>query len=205
MLESNSLGNLAVVFVCLIVSMTIHEFMHAYVGFKLGDTTAMEHGRISFNPLRHIDPFMTVILPAVTLLLPPHVPFMAARPVPFDPRQVRYGEYGAAILAAAGPVSNLVLAFVAAVLLHFISPGSLMAQVVETFKVLNVLLAVFNLIPIPPLDGSRVLYAFAPEPLQAFMEQVEPYGFFIIIALIWWGGAANILVTIDNLVLKLLP
>src|ERR1700688_3888182 len=105
-----TLVNVLVVLVCLLVSMTVHEFMHAYVGFRLGDTTAMEKGRVSFNPLHHIDPFMTILLPIVTLILF-HFPFLAAKPVPFNPYRVKWGEYGAALLAAAGPLSNLAMAF----------------------------------------------------------------------------------------------
>jgi Zn-dependent protease len=199
-----TLTNVLIVVVTLLVSMTIHEFMHAYVGFKLGDTTAMERGRVSFNPLHHIDPVMTILLPAVTLLLF-HAPILAAKPVPFDPRQVRYGEYGAALLALAGPLSNLVLAFLGALLLRFADLGVFLDQALAFFIELNVALCIFNLVPIPPLDGSRVLYAFAPEPVQDFMQRIEPYGFFIIIALVLWGGAGGILANLNGFVLNLLP
>lgn len=192
-----------VAIITLIISITIHEFMHAYVGFKLGDTTAMEHGRISFNPLHHIDPLMTILLPIVTLWWF-HAPILAAKPVPFDPRRVRYGEYGAALLALAGPLSNLALAFLAAVARTFFS-GGFGYDVLNIAVAINVALFVFNLIPIPPLDGSRVLYAFAPEPLQDFMRQIEPYGFFIIFALVLWGGAAGLLGQLNQMVLNLLP
>lgn len=204
MFSNLTFSNVLVVIVCLLISMTIHEFMHAYVGFKLGDTTAMEHGRVSFNPLHHIDPIMTVLLPIVTLLLF-HAPILAAKPVPFDPRRVKYGEYGAAMLALAGPLSNLVLAFLGALVLRFFGLGSFLTQAMVFFVELNVALFVFNLIPIPPLDGSRVLYAFAPESLQEVMQQVEPYGFFIIFALVLWGGASDWLVNLNNFVLNLLP
>lgn len=201
-----TLTNVLIAIVCLVVSMTIHEFMHAYVGFKLGDTTAMENGRISFNPLAHIDPIMTVLLPLVTLLVF-HAPVLAAKPVPFDPRRLKYDEYGAAMLAAAGPLSNLVLAFLAALLLKFVDLGSFMDQTVAFFVGLNVALFVFNIIPIPPLDGSRVLYAFAPDAVRDIMDQIEPYGFIIILFLVLAGGNAfaNVLGNLNSFVLNLLP
>jgi Zn-dependent protease len=205
MFDTLTVSNVLVIIVCLLVSMTIHEFMHAFVGFKLGDTTAMEHGRVSFNPLKHIDPVMTILLPAVTLLLF-HAPILAAKPVPFNPRNLKYDEYGAALLAAAGPLSNLALAFAAALLLRFVDLGSFMDQAVAFMVELNVALFVFNLVPIPPLDGSRVLYAFAPEAVRDVMDRIEPYGFFIIFALVLWSsGALNVLTNLNNFVLNLLP
>jgi len=204
MFQSLTFGNIATVLVCLLISMTVHEFMHAWVGFKLGDTTAMEHGRVSFNPLHHIDPIMTLALPAITLLRF-HFPFLAAKPVPFDPRQLKYDEYGAALLAAAGPFSNLALAFLAALALRFMDFGAFLDQAIAFFVELNVALFIFNLVPIPPLDGSRVLYAFAPEPLQEVLQRLEPIGFYIIFALVLWGGAGGWLANLNNFVLNLLP
>ncbi len=196
-----SAANIVVVLVSLLVSLTIHEFMHGYVGYKLGDTTAQDQGRLSLNPLRHIDPFMTVILPAITLIFF-HVPILAAKPVPFNPNRVKYEEYGAALLAAAGPFSNLVLAAIGAILIQNVSIGSaFIANALVIFTELNVILFVFNLVPIPPLDGSRILYAFAPEPVQEFMQRIEPFGFFIVIALALAGGF-SILTNIYNWVLS---
>jgi Zn-dependent protease len=176
--------------------------MHAFVGYKLGDTTAKEEGRLSLNPLRHIDPLMTVVLPLITLLLF-GVPFLAAKPVPFNPYRVKYGEYGAALLAAAGPLSNLVLAIIGTLVLKH-SVNLTFIKDLGIFIDLNVIMFVFNLIPIPPLDGSRVVYAFAPEPVKEFMQSIERFGFFIIIALVLVGGFDGVLINIYNSVLNLI-
>lgn len=175
-------SSLVTIFVSLVVAISIHEMMHALVGYKLGDRTAYEQGRISLNPLRHIDPFLTIVLPIITLVLF-HAPVLAAKPVPFDPRQVRFGEFGAALIAAAGPFTNLLLAVIGSLLLRVVDIEPLVT-ILSTFTMLNVGLFVFNMIPIPPLDGSRILYAVAPEGLQAFMAQLEQFGFFIIFGLI---------------------
>lgn len=199
-----SLTGIVVLVISLLVSLSVHEFLHALVGYKLGDTTAEEEGRLSLNPLRHIDPLMTVALPVITLLVF-HVPILAAKPVPFNPARVKYDEYGAAMIAFAGPLSNLALAVVASLLSHFIVQGSFLSQALDLFTILNVALFVFNLVPIPPLDGSRVLYAFAPESFRRVMEVVEPFGFFIVFGLIFVGGFGDILVRINQMVLNLLP
>ena len=190
--------------VCILIGMVVHEFMHAYVGYKLGDTTALDDGRLTLNPLKHIDPFMTVILPALTIALF-GFPFLAAKPVPFNPSRLKYDEFGAAMVAAAGPISNLILAIVGAILSTFITDGTTLWNAVRLFVELNVLLFIFNLIPIPPLDGSRVLYAFAPKPLQELMERIEPFGFFIILGIILLGGFGGLLTNLSNFILNLLP
>lgn len=199
-----SLLGIAILLIVLLVSISVHEFMHAFVGYKLGDTTAHDEGRLSLNPLRHIDPLMTVLLPLVTLVVF-HVPILAAKPVPFNPGRIKYEEYGAALLALAGPLSNLAIAFLAAFFSNLLAGGSFVAQVLDVFVVLNVALFVFNLVPIPPLDGSRVLYAFAPEPVRRVLEVIEPFGFFIVFGLILIGGFGNFLVHINQMVMNFLP
>lgn len=199
-----SFTDIVILIFVLLVSMTVHEFSHALAGYKLGDATAREEGRLSLNPLRHIDPLMTVALPVITLVIF-KVPILAAKPVPFNTARVKYEEYGAALLAAAGPLSNLALAIAAALLRHAFPFNSLAGDVLSTFVILNVALFVFNFIPIPPLDGSRVLYAFAPESIRRVMEVVEPFGFFVIFGLILVGGFGDILLRINEMVLNLLP
>ena len=203
MLGNTDLATIVAIIISIIVSLTIHEFMHAYVGHKLGDTTAFEAGRVSFNPLHHIDPLMTVVLPIITVVAF-GAPILAAKPVPFNPDRVKYDDFGAAMISAAGPLSNLVLAIIGALLLHVVA-GGFLHTLLYTFMVLNVAVFVFNLVPIPPLDGSRVLYAFAPESVRDFFDRIEPYGLFIIIALVLWGGAAGLLGNVNQAVLNLLP
>lgn len=204
MLNYFSGWNLIYTLLAIILSLSIHESMHAYAAHLLGDDTAKRLGRVSFNPIRHIDPVMTILLPLVTLILIQR-PFLAAKPVPFDPGKVKYNEFGGAIIAAAGPVSNLILAIIGALILKYLVLATVVTNFLIIFTELNVSLFVFNILPIPPLDGSRVLYAFSPEGVQDFMRRIEPYGLFIIFTLVIIGGASNFLVTLNNDVLRMLP
>lgn len=196
--------NLIYVIVSIILALSIHEAMHAFTAHWLGDTTAQEEGRLSLNPLRHIDPFTTVILPVITLILF-KVPILAAKPVPFNPDRVKFEEFGSALIAAAGPLTNLALAVITALFLNLVPAGGALVDFLITFIELNVVLFIFNIIPIPPLDGSRVLYAFAPEPVQEFMNQIEPYGLFIVFGLVLTGILLPLLTNLDNFILQLLP
>lgn len=174
---------LLIAFVSIVLAISIHEMMHAYTGLKLGDTTAHEQGRISLNPLAHIDPFMTIALPLITLILF-QLPILAAKPVPFNPDRVRWDEFGAALIAAAGPFTNLALAAIGAGLAHLLGASGDIFTILEIWVSINIALFVFNLIPIPPLDGSRILYAFAPDSVRGIMDQLEQFGIILIFALI---------------------
>jgi Zn-dependent protease len=201
MLGNLSVGDILILVAVILVSLTIHEMVHALVGFKLGDDTAADQGRISLNPLVHIDPFMTIILPIISIVAF-GTPILAAKPVPFNPDRVKGEEFGGALIAVAGPLSNLVLAIIGIALANFAVGNATVSSILYTFSAVNVGLFVFNLIPIPPLDGSRVLYAFAPDALRNFMNQLEPYGFFLIFGIVLLGGFAfvgNLIDTVFNI------
>lgn len=175
-MSDNTIFVLVVAIGTILFSITLHEAMHAYVGYWLGDDTAKLDGRLSLNPFRHIDPFLTILLPIILALSGAPI-FGAAKPVRFNPNNVRYGEFGAALVGVAGPLTNFVLALVGALTIRFMMPSGVSLDVLIVFVQVNVGFFVFNMIPFPPLDGSRLLYAFAPEWLQKFMLQIEQLGF----------------------------
>lgn len=171
----------------LLLSMTIHEMMHARTSYWLGDDTAHLMGRISLNPLRHIDPILTVAMPLLLLLGGSPVLFGAAKPVQVNFNRLKYGEFGGAIVGMIGPLTNLVIAAVAATAFKIISPDldSVLYNILKITIMLNVGLFVFNSLPWPPLDGSRLLYAFAPRPLQEIMHSIEHLGMLGLVAFVF--------------------
>lgn len=179
---------IGIVIVVILLSMTLHEAMHAFMGYFLGDDTAKREGRLTLNPIKHIDPFLTLILP-ILLAISGLPIFGGAKPVPFNPDRVRYDEWGAALVAIAGPLTNLIIAFVAFGVLSLTgvdtSGGStLLSQILITTVMVNLGFFIFNMIPLPPLDGSRVLYALAPEFVRRGMEALERMGIIVIFALV---------------------
>ena len=175
MLSELQVSDLAIIFICILLSMGIHEAMHAFTAHWLGDTTAKDEGRLTLNPLKHIDLYTTILLPILLILLR-IPPFFIAKPVPFNPARVKYEEFGVALIGIAGPLTNFALAVVASLILRSFDVGSTLYDIFNILVIVNLGFFVFNMIPFPPLDGSRLLYAFAPEPLQKFMYQIESMG-----------------------------
>lgn len=181
------IGYIATVLAVILLSMTLHEAMHGFTAYFLGDDTAKLQGRLTLNPIKHIDPFLTIILPILLAISGAPI-FGGAKPVPFNPARVRYEEWGAALVALAGPLTNFFIAFIAFGIYALIGAPSVEGELGRVFLIIvsvNLGFFVFNMIPIPPLDGSRVLYALAPEFIRRGMEAIERFGilfvFFIVL------------------------
>ncbi len=175
---------IALYLIIVIIALTVHEFCHAWASHLLGDVTAKREGRLTLNPIAHIDPFTTLFLPVALILLGSPVVFGAAKPVPFNPYAVRYGKWGAALVAVAGPASNLFMAIVVGLYLRIFDLGGIAGLFLLQFVLINLAFFVFNMIPIPPLDGSRVLYAALPPSMQDVMDQIERYGIIVVFMLL---------------------
>jgi Zn-dependent protease len=178
----------AIVLVVVFASMVLHELMHGLTAYWLGDTTAKEHGRLTLNPIKHIDPFLTILLPVLLAIFNMPI-FGGAKPVPFRPDRVKGGEWGAALVGLAGPLTNLVLAFICFAIAWFsgvltVSDGGIMAQILTVGVMVNLGFFAFNILPIPPLDGSRLLYAVAPPSVQRAMAMIENAGLLIVFAVV---------------------
>lgn len=187
-------------------SMVIHEITHAYVSYWLGDNTAKLNNRLSFNPIKHIDPFMSVLLP-LTLALTGAPIFGGAKPVPYNPLNIKWGDWGVALVAASGPLSNLIIAFMGYLFLTFLQPVSSewYTQALTMIVLVNLGFFIFNLLPLPPLDGSRVLYALAPEFIRRLMIAIEPYGIFILLIIVIFlqSWLFNLFASSENTILNL--
>ncbi len=173
----------------ILISMTLHEAMHAFVAYWLGDDTARREGRLTLNPIKHIDPFLTILLPLMLAVFQLPI-FGGAKPVPFRPDQVKGGDWGAALVALGGPLTNLVLAFIFFGIWVIVGAPAqgVGAMFLTTMVTVNLGFFVFNILPIPPLDGSRVIYALAPEFVRSGMRFIEQYGIFIVFALVLLAG-----------------
>ena len=184
-----TLYDLSVWVLPLIIAITFHEAAHGFVAHALGDNTAYDRGRVSFNPLKHIDPFGTLMLPAMLLLV--HSPFLFgyAKPVPVNFRALRNPRIDMVWVALAGPATNIALALAAAAAFHLLDyvPANTAQWVADNLKnalLINVVLAVFNMLPIPPLDGGRVAVGLLPRALGTPLARLEPFGMLILIGIL---------------------
>ncbi len=171
-------------YIFIIMGAILHEYSHGFMADKLGDPTARFEGRLTFNPLKHIDLFGTIILPLI-LILTTGIAFGYAKPVPYNPYNLKNPKRDAALVGAAGPLSNLLVAGLLGLVMRFL-PFNTFTYVLGIGLLVNIILAVFNLVPIPPLDGSKVLLAFIPDSWATYWENLERWGIFLVFIFIYY-------------------
>ena len=172
-------------------SVILHEVSHGYMAYYLGDPTAKNAGRLTLNPLKHLDPIGSIFLPLMLILFNSRIIFGWAKPVPINPLNLRHKKYGQAKVAMAGPLANICIAVVFGFLIRFIPWGTSAFEMNLIFIFayicwINLLLAIFNLIPVPPLDGSHILFTFLPRSADSIKIFLSRYGFFILIFFIFF-------------------
>lgn len=217
-METETLQRLLISAPAILVAITFHEVSHGYVAFRLGDPTAKMLGRLTLNPLAHIDLFGTIIMPIMLFVLTEgRFMFGYAKPVPINPMNFKNPRKGMALSAAAGPAANILLALASVLILNVIlkplaafSPEALRETIVKPCLmifsasiIMNVILASFNMIPIPPLDGGRVLTGLLPSKQALLFDKIEPFGFIIVLVLIYTGIANLFIMPIITFFLRL--
>ena len=183
---AETIVGLVILLAVILVSMMLHELAHGYVAYWLGDDTAKENGRLTLNPLKHLGPFMSVLLPVILFIAGGPI-FGGAKPVPINTRNLKFNEWGFALVALAGPMMNFVLAFIGFLISYFAGwwvDNGTMGVIAQEFVMVNLGFGIFNLIPIPPLDGSRILYAISPDGVRVFLREMERWGIFVVLILV---------------------
>jgi len=189
--------------IVLIFSAIVHEYMHGWMADRLGDSTAKDAGRLTLNPIPHLDLFGSILLPAMLVLSNVGFVFGWAKPVPFNPYNLSDKKYGSAKVALAGPLGNLIVALFFGLILRFINlPSQELSILFSMIVQINLLLMVFNLVPIPPLDGSKVIMPFLPISMQENMIKFEKYGMFIVLLFIMFGF--SIIIPIINFLFRVI-
>ncbi|MDA8433831.1 MAG: site-2 protease family protein [Nitrospiraceae bacterium] len=217
-MQSTQIIGLIISALPILIAITFHEVSHGYVAYKLGDPTAKFAGRLTLNPIPHIDLFGTIILPLMLYYVTGgKFVFGYAKPVPINPMNFKKPREGMAISAAAGPVTNMLLATASFIILRglimpaaAVSPETVtntvlrpLAMIMQSSIVVNVVLGVFNMIPMPPLDGGRVLTGLLPYKQAMLFSRIEPFGFIIVIVLIYSGIANHIIMPVIDFFLRL--
>jgi Zn-dependent protease len=188
------------------MSVILHELAHGYSALMLGDPTAKYAGRLTLNPLKHLDPVGSVILPLILYLLPGNLIFGWAKPVPYNPYNLRNQRWGEAIVAGSGPLTNIFIAVVFGLVIRIAIYGGFATeafiQLTSIIVVLNIVLAIFNLVPIPPLDGSKILFSVLPYHARRLRQVLEQYGLILVILFIFllWGYIFPIIIWLFSII-----
>ncbi len=194
--------DILITLVILLFSVIVHEVMHGIVAEKLGDDTARDAGRITLNPIPHIDPFGSILLPAILLAVGSPIVFGAAKPVPVNFENLRPRKLGMALVSIAGPLSNFVLAGLFALPISFGLVSGVMEDIWMKAVILNLVLGTFNALPIPPLDGSKIIASLLPDNIMYKILEMERFGFLLVLAFLFLGVLDKILLPVITFFLR---